>query len=93
MKKTIFVACLILTMACVSIAVLADTSLDADATLSADNSQIHVVEDGETLWQIARPIADKEGQDIREIMYKLQINNGLNDNCVLTPGQKIVIRY
>ena len=63
------------------------------ATLAADNSQIHVVKEGETLWQIARPIADEEGQDIREVIYQLTINNELDPNGSLKPGQKLVIRY
>lgn len=63
------------------------------ATLMADNSQIHVVEDGETLWQIARPIADAQGQDIREVIYQLIINNELDQNGTLKPGQKLIIRY
>lgn len=62
------------------------------ATLMADNSQIHVVEPGETVWDIARPVADEQGIDVREIVYQLQINNELDDDCTLTPGQKIVIR-
>lgn len=63
------------------------------ATLMADNSQIHVVRQGETLWDIARPIADKEGQDIREIIYQLEINNELDQNGDLKPGQKLIVRY
>lgn len=63
------------------------------ATLAADNSQIHVVEDGETLWDIARPVADAYGQDIREIIYLMEVNNGLDQNDTLTPGQRLIIRY
>lgn len=63
------------------------------ATLTADNSTVHVVQDGETLWQIARPIADEEGQDIREVIYQLIINNELDQNGTLKPGQKLIIRY
>lgn len=61
------------------------------ATLAADNSQIHVVEDGETLWDIARPIADAQGQDIREVIYEIQINNDLGPNPTLKPGQKLLV--
>lgn len=63
------------------------------ATLTADNSTVHVVQDGETLWQIARPIADKEGQDIREVIYQLTVNNELDQNGDLKPGQKLIVRY
>lgn len=63
------------------------------STVKADTAQVHVVEDGETLWDIARPIADAQGQDIREIIYQLEVNNELDQNCNLKPGQKLIIRY
>ena len=62
-------------------------------TISAETARIHIVEPGETVWDIARPVADEHGIDVREIVYQLQINNDLDDDCTLTPGQKIVIRY
>lgn len=60
--------------------------------LAAETARIHIVEPGETVWDIARPVADEQGIDVREIVYQLQINNDLDDDCTLTPGQKIVIR-
>lgn len=60
--------------------------------LAAETARIHIVEPGETVWDIARPLADEQGIDVREIMYQLQINNDLDDDCTLTPGQKIVIQ-
>ena len=63
------------------------------ATLAADNSTIHIVEQGETLWDIARPVADAEGMDIREVVYQLRINNELDENGDLRPGQKIIVRF
>ncbi len=62
-------------------------------TVANDAAAVHVVEPGETVWDIARPVADEQGIDVREIVYQLQINNDLDDDCTLTPGQKIVIRY
>lgn len=62
-------------------------------TVANDTAIIHVVDKDETLWEIAGPVADKTGQDIREVIYEIQINNDLDDDCTLTPGQKIVIRY
>ena len=62
-------------------------------TVAADTAIIHVVDKDETLWEIAGPVADKTGQDIREIIYQLQINNDLGPNPTLTPGQKLIIRY
>lgn len=63
------------------------------ATLAADNSTIHIVEQGETLWDIARPVADAEGMDIREVVYQLRINNELDENGDLRQGQKIIVRF
>lgn len=62
-------------------------------TVTADTAIIHVVDKDETLWEIAGPVADKTGQDIREIIYQLQINNDLGPNPTLKPGQKLIIRY
>ena len=62
-------------------------------TVANDAAAVHVVEPGETVWDIARPVADEQGIDVREIVYQLQINSDLDDDCTLTPGQKIVIRY
>lgn len=61
-------------------------------TVAADEADVHIVEDGETLWDIARSVADARGQDIRETIYEIQINNGIGDNDNLQPGQCIIIR-
>lgn len=60
--------------------------------MAADDADVHIVTDGETLWDIARGIADVRGQDIRETIYELQINNDIGDNDNLQPGQRIIIR-
>nr|DAW16901.1 MAG TPA: LysM [Caudoviricetes sp.] len=65
----------------------------ASETLAADTSYIHEVDAGETLWEIAGPIADKTGQDVREVIYQLQVNNNLGPDPTLQPGQKLIIRY
>lgn len=63
------------------------------STVKADTAQVHVVEPGETVWDIARPIADAQGQDIREVIYQITVNNELDQNGDLKPGQKLIIRY
>ena len=62
-------------------------------TVANDTAAVHVVEPGETVWDIARPVADAQGQDIREIIYLMEVNNGLDQNDTLTPGQRLIIRY
>lgn len=62
-------------------------------TVAADTAIIHVVDTDETLWEIAGPIADKTGQDVREVIYEIQINNGLGPDPTLKPGQRLVLRY
>lgn len=61
-------------------------------TVAADEADVHVVEDGETLWDIARSVADARGQDIRETIYEIKINNDLQEDDNLQPGQRIIIR-
>lgn len=62
-------------------------------TIKADTAETHVVQEGENLWDIARPVADAQGMDIREVVYQLEINNNLDDECTLRPGQRLIIRY
>lgn len=62
-------------------------------TIANDTAIVHVVNTDETLWEIAGPIADKTGQDIREVIYQIQINNDLGPDPTLKPGQRLVIRY
>lgn len=66
--------------------------VDAE-TIANDTAAVHVVEPGETVWDIARPIADAQGQDIREVIYQITVNNELDQNGDLKPGQKLIIRY
>lgn len=62
------------------------------AATQTETAETHIVQDGETLWDIARPVADRQGQDIREVIFQIQVNNDLGDNPVLKPGQKLVVR-
>lgn len=62
-------------------------------TVANDTAAVHVVEPGETVWDIARPVADDQGMDIREVVYQLEINNDLDNECTLKPGQRLIIRY
>lgn len=62
-------------------------------TVAADTAIVHIVDDNETLWEIAGPVADKAGQDVREVIYQIQVNNDLGPNPTLKPGQRLVIRY
>ena len=63
------------------------------ATIKSDGSRIVTVEDGQTVWDIARPVADQEGQDVREVVYEIIVNNELDQNGTVRPGQKLVIRF
>ena len=62
-------------------------------TIANDTAIIHVVDTDETLWEIAGPVADKTGQDVREVIYEIQVNNNLGPDPTLKPGQRLVIRY
>lgn len=61
-------------------------------TIKADTADTYVVQDGETLWSIARPIADDRGEDIREAVARIMADNGIKADAVIRPGQKIVIK-
>ena len=53
---------------------------------------VHVVEEGETVWSLARPIADRRGEDIRDTICQLMADNDIGIDAVIYPGQKIVIK-
>lgn len=61
--------------------------------VQADDVQVVTVETGETVWDVARPIADAQGIDIREVVYQIKVNNGLDQDCTVRPGQQLVIRF
>jgi hypothetical protein len=61
--------------------------------VQADDVQVVTVETNQTVWDVARPIADAEGLDIREVVYEIQINNDLDDNCTVRPGQKLIVGF
>lgn len=61
-------------------------------TVTTDTAVIHIVAEGETVWDIARPVADQNGQDIREVIYEILVNNNLGPDPTLKPGQRLIIR-
>lgn len=61
--------------------------------VQADDVQVVTVETNQTVWDVARPIVDAEGLDIREVVYQIQVNNNLDKDCTVRPGQQLVIRF
>lgn len=61
--------------------------------VQADDVQVVTVKANHTVWDVARPIADAEGLDIREVVYQIQVNNNLDKDCTVIPGQQLVIRF
>ena len=59
---------LALAVAC-SVGLYAGHSL-GETVKAQEDAQVHIVDQGETLWEIARPIADERGMDIREVVRK-----------------------
>lgn len=53
---------------------------------------IHVVQGGETLWSITRPIADDRGEDIREIICQVIHDNDIGIDAAVYPGQQLIIK-
>ena len=63
------------------------------AEVKADTADVHIVQTGENLWDICRPLADARGMDIREVIYLISVNNGINQDASLKPGQRITLRF
>ena len=53
---------------------------------------MHEVQEGETIWGIARPIADARGEDIRKTIYRIMKNNDIGPNGDIKPGQILTIK-
>ena len=58
-----------------------------------EDAQVHIVDQRETLWEIARPIAYERGMDIREVIYEISVNNDINSTDDIRPGQRLVINF
>ncbi len=63
-----------------------------EEAVMADDTQVYVVQDGDTIWDIARPIADSRGEDIREVIYQITVNNSLDPDEDIKPGQILTIK-
>lgn len=57
---------------------------------TVERQQIHYVQEGETLWDIAAGISGDD-QDIRKVIYDLAKLNDIAPDADLKVGQKIVI--
>lgn len=55
-------------------------------------SRIHCVQPGETLWDIATGITGDD-EDIRQVIYRVQKENGIADDEDIHPGQRLVINF
>lgn len=53
---------------------------------------IHVVEDGETLWDICRVVADEKDADVRDVIFQTMMDNDVAIDATIYPGQKLKIR-
>lgn len=73
----------------VAAAVLVTSRAAADGPVSAQQVERHVVQSGETMWQIAADIAGP-GEDVRDVVFDLVRLNELPD-AGLMAGQVIVV--
>lgn len=67
-------------------------NMSTASEVKADTVEVHEVTGGETIWDIALPVAEHRNEDIREVMYQLMADNGIAENAEIHPGQKIIIR-
>jgi len=78
-----------LALVMVAMAVLVAGRAAADSPHPAQQVERHVVQPGETMWQIASDVAEP-GQDVRDVVFDLVRLNELPD-AGLMAGQVIVV--
>lgn len=59
---------------------------------TVERQQIHCVQEGETLWDIAGGVASNH-DDIRRIIWKIQRDNDIGGNEDIQPGQRLIIKF
>lgn len=64
--------------------------LDMEASTANMHKEQVVVHSGDTLWNIASRWTEK-GEDVREVIYRIQQENKLDSTAFLQPGQKITV--
>lgn len=53
---------------------------------------VYVVQDGDTVWDLSRKIADSRQEDVRDTVDRIMADNDIEDDAIIHPGQKIVIK-
>lgn len=59
---------------------------------TVERQQIHYVQEGETLWDIAGGVASNH-DDIRRIVWEIQEANDIGGNEDIQPGQRLIIKF
>lgn len=55
-----------------------------------ESARTVVVQEGDTLWTIAAPIAERDGGDVRSIIHQIKRLNRLEDSTIY-PGQPLIL--
>lgn len=84
MKKILFtlLSCLII-FSCYGV-------LKMEASTANMHKEEVTVHNGDTLWKIASNYTAK-GEDVREVIYRIEQENNLSGKGYLQPGQKLVV--
>lgn len=64
--------------------------LQMEASTAAMHKEIVTVRSGDTLWQVASQWTGR-GEDVREVIYRIEAENKIQNRNYLQPGQKLVV--
>jgi len=81
----IFLTALVLMLACAVIFVLY-----VNHTMSSRDPDVYIVQEGDTLWSIAKEIYG-EMQDTRKMVYLMRKLNDIEDPGKLQPGMRLIL--
>lgn len=84
-SRRVFLKAMLILLICAIILVLCIQSV-----IPADDPDVYVVREGDTLWDICKCIYG-EMHDTREMVWKMRKLNGIEDPGELRPGMKLVL--
>lgn len=87
-RRMVALAVIAVVALCAVLFIRSEASASNAEPLFAEDTQMVIVEEGQSLWEIAREVAG--GEDVRDVLTTIVDMNGL-DSSTVHPGQRILV--